>query len=352
MPYVRSSRRRSRARRRLGYSRRYAYSPFKPSSTMRASFPSRKRSRTGAPLRTGRRVGSSVARSKSVKSSAGRVVHHGDNATSSYRSVGGSRLSPVLRTIMRKIVQSETVNTVQAGTLSCGYGVQGHSTFSILDKPTLTAMETAANDGTATDNSLRLFLKKAKVIYTLRNQTNTNAVVKLYDIVCKRDPPSTVMDHPREAWNKGLTDLGISNGYDIVGATPFKSPEFNHLFRVLGVTSLQLEPGMQHVHTVYHHYNKLFSTVRTQNVPGVTVAGFTRFIMPVFHGSLIHESLTPTSVTTAGIKLDYMVRNEYSFGYLVQNSPTYSIIDLLPKSITDPDFMGETGDADANVNIA
>lgn len=262
-------------------------------------------------------------------------------------------MTPSLRNLMRKVVQSQTQVNVDVFNLTCTTGIQSHSDVSFLGKSTLTSMETAANAGFATPNSLRLFLKSGKVTCTLRNQTNTNAHVKLYDIVCKRDPPSTGFDTPREAWNKGLTDYaGIPNLYDVVGQTPFRSPEFNHYFRVVKVTNLHMEPGMEHVHTVRHHYNKLYSTVRTQNAAGVSVAGFTRFIMPVFYGTLVHESATPGTVTTSAITLDCMIRREYSFGFLTPTAPAFTVFDGLPKAIVDTDFMGESGDVDSSVLAA
>lgn len=311
------------------------------------------RKRSGAPLRTGRMVRPKLSRFASVRARPqGRVAVHGDNATSSFVSVGGTRMLPSLRNLMRKLVQLRNATTTTSGFALSGIGRQNTINVTFLTKQQLTSMETAANNGIATDNSLRLFLKSGKVTLTLRNQTNNNAVVKLYDIVCKRDPPNEDLDSPVDAWAKGMTDFGVMDAEEVIAATPFRSPEFNHFFRVVRVTSLHMEPGMQHVHTVRHYYNKVYNSVRTQSVGGTAVSGFTRFIMPVFYGSLVHEDGAPDVVTTSNIKLDYSIVREHSWGFLLPAAPTVSVTDTLPKALTAPSFMADGDDVDAPIVAA
>lgn len=319
-------------------------------------FKRRRGSRTAqmsAPRRRIRpRTGPSFTRTKTRRQKRGtRIATHGDNASSSFTRIGGSRMSRFLRMLMRKIIQKQTVVANSAANVTCGYGAQALLGITVLSKSTLITMETAGA-GAATTNSVRLFLYGAKHTLTMRNQSNTNARCVLYDIVTRRDPPSTGLDTPGEAWAAGMTDYGATGAASVVGQTPFRSPEFSRLFSVKKVTTFHLEPGMTHEHIVQHKYNKLMSSVRFQNVAGTAAAGLTRQTLLVFYGTLAHESAAASTVTTSPITLDYMSRVEYTYGFIEKTTPSYAVTDNLVKTLTDPDAMLESGDVDANVIAA
>lgn len=345
-------------RRRLGGSSTYASTfgmrpvPFKrkrPTTTA-----------TGAPVRLGRRVRPKLARSyvltkTKTKNRPGKVTTHGDNQSSSVSTIGKKWLSKFDKMLSRKIVSPQSSYKNDYGRVQCTQGTQGLTYFYFMTKTDMTAMETAANGGSATNNNVRLFLKTGKVAIKLRNQANTTAKVTLYDISTKRDPLSTSVENPVKAWDKGMIDLGAGLtgvAQSVPGATPFKSPEFRNGFYVNKATTVYLEPGQQHDHTVYHKYNRIIDTVRYQNNTSAIFAGLTRWVMVVFHGTLGHESATPGTVTFMPITLDYAVSYEYEYGWIEKTSPSFSLTDNFPKAVVDFDFMGESGDADVNAAIA
>lgn len=279
----------------------------------------------------------------------GKVTSHGDNASSSGNRIGRRFVPRSLASLAKKVVQPKSLFFSALGQIAVAYGKQTVVNFPIMQKSSLTAMETAANGGTATNNTVRFFLRGGKYRATLRNNTNTNMRVSLYDIVTLRDPPDTTLDSPPEAWAKGLTDFGIATTYETPGLTPWKSPEFRQYYRIHRVTCLHLEPGQQHEHTVIHGWNRIINSQRFQNSVSTSLAGLTRHLMVVVYGSLVHESATPTTVTTASGSLDYSSVQEFSYGFLESTTPSYAITDNYTKTITDPDFMGEDGDVDANI---
>lgn len=346
---------RSGYRRRLGYKRgSYASTmglrpvPF----TRKRKYPG-KSSGVGAPPRLGRRVRPRMARSyvftkTQTKKRGGKITSHGDNASSSMNMIGNKWLSAFERMMSKKIAAPQTIFTNTSGSVSSTQGKQNWVQLVFLDKASLVGIETAANGGTATDNSVRFMLKSGKQVVRLRNQSNTNSKVSIYDVVTKRDTPATAYDTPGECWTKGLTDFGYAVGYNTVGQVPMRSPEFRNYFAVNRVTTVNLEPGQQHDHTVFHRYNKIVNSVRFQNAVGTSLAGLTRFVFIVFHGTLAHDTAAPSSVTYAPITLDWAVSREYTYGIIEKVTPSYTLTDNNPTTVVDLDAMLESGDNDLN----
>lgn len=248
-------------------------------------------------------------------------------------------------------MQKQTVGANSSGNVACTVGTQGTHQLFILPKSSLTLMESTAA-GAATVNPVRLFIYGVKFTYSVRNQSNANAKCTLYDIVTRKDPVTAAIDSPVEAWDKGMADFGMFTPSNVVGQTPFRSPEFRQYFRVQKVTSFNLEPGQQHEHVVHNKYNKMISSERFQNVPGTTAAGLTRFSLLVFHGSLAHETAPPNAVTTTAVGLDWYQRTEFTYGFIEKVQPTYAFTDALPKTVTNLDMMVEQDDQDGDPIIS
>lgn len=341
-------------RRRLGGGSKWGRGSY--ASTMGLKpVPFRKRKApTGAPVRLGRRVRPRMARSFTFtrtqkKKRGGRVLSHGDNQSSSYTVFGKRRMSRFDRLMYRKIVSPQTQFINGSGKLNSDQGRQFIHNAAFMRKGTLTAMETAAAGG-ATNVPVKLFLKSGKVTYRFRNQSNTNCKMSIYDIGWKRNSVSAALDDPGECWQKGLTDFGVSATFSqTVGQTPYRSPEFNQYCYTKKVTTVSLEPGQQHDHTVYHLYNRVVDTIEFQNNVGLSVAHLTRYLMVVFHGTLGHESATSTTVTYMPITIDYAFSEEYTYGWIEKTTRSMGGADALPTAVADFDFMGEAGDVDANL---
>lgn len=308
-----------------------------------------------APPRLGRRVRPKLARSYTAtktktETQRGRVVKTSDNASFSVVKLGrsaGGLAYPIYKalSVPQTIVDSNSSQVLSAvgrqAVLLVIPGVMFSTTALVNIKAAIAV----------TNRNLRIFLKKGRVKYTFRNQTNCNMRISIYDIMTKSYGPTLALDSPTDAWAKGLTDFGPTYTINTVGATPNKSPEFKKQFRVASVTTLSLEPGQQHEHMVYHTYNRLIDSTIFDNWSGTSesIKGITRWTMVVFHGALVHESVTPDQVTYANTTLDYAVHREYSYAWLEKAVPSLTFTDNLPSTIIDPDQMGETGDQDVNV---
>jgi len=309
-----------------------------------------------APIRTGRRVrpklvapGSRTITKTKFRRRRANARKIGDNSSLSWNRIGGWRMSKFMYNISRSVQSPQVIYLNGTGKLSSTTGKQQANSFLWLGQTELTAMETAANGGVATSVPVKFFLKSMKSVLKVKNNTSCVAKVTIYDIVVKKIPPSTIPT-PESAWAKGLADYGATYTTNTVGFTPFRSPEFNMYYGVNKTTSVLLEPGQQHDHTVYRKYNKLIDSVRFQNASGTVLPGLSWFSMVVFHGSLCHDAVDATKVSYAPVSLDCAWNKEYAYGWLEKTAKTVSITDNVGSVVvTTPNALGEGNDVDANI---
>lgn len=155
-----------------------------------------------------------------------------------------------------------------------------------------------------------------------------------------------VLGRIKTIWSKGFTDFGSSGAQLLPGNTPFQSSEFRRTWYVRRVTLVHLEPGQQHEHTVVHRFDQVVDSTRWANSNAQSISGLTGYTMIVWNGALGHESTDASKVTYMPLKIDYLRSEEYSFGYLQRNTPSYVVDSTIPTAITNFDHMGETQDAD------
>jgi len=248
-----------------------------------------------------------------------------------------------------KLAAPQTVGSTSSGRLVANVGRQNYTTLVSMHNATKLRDIKTTIQGGADPRSIQLFLKSARTRLTLRNQANHNVRMTIYDIGVKKRYGSSSLDTPTEAWNVGVDDYGDAD-YDptTVGVTPFKSPEFRRGYFVQNTTTLSMEPGQTHEHTVWHKYNRLLNSVIFEHGNDLAVAGVTRYCMVVFHGSLFHESATPITVTTGECVVDYMLYEEYSYSYLDSINPSVTFTNGLATALVDGDQMGEDQDQDLN----
>lgn len=312
--------------------------------------------RPGAPLRRGplrgpstaMRTGRSYTRTATKqKKKKSHVVTHGDNSSASYNSIGGGFRSRTINLINKKLVSPQTIYFNDTTFDNGATGLQSIYVYPIMTKTQLTAIKTTVAGG-ATNNNVKMFLRKGKQTFRFRNATNTVARCTIYDIVTKRnvvDLGGATTNDPQIAWRKGLTDAGaLANGQLKVGMTPHRSPEFHRYFAINKVTSVSLEAGQEHQHKIKHTWNKIVNSVQFENETQEGVAGLTRYIMLVWHGTLVHG--TDNVVSYAPCKLDMALEHEYTFGWLEKQVPSYTQTNNLATTLLIPTFMGESGDND------
>lgn len=353
-------------RRRLGWSRygrggQWMSAPMGFSGTQFAPVPyRRKRPPPGAPLRMGRIVrprvqlksGRSYTQTKTRRRRRpGTVTKNGDNASLSSNWIKSTSRRRLPYAQYKQLASPQTLSFCSTGNFSCTQGRQFVGFIQYLSRDNLLAMKSGLA-GSSTEANLRFFMKTGRMKISLKNQSNSNARVTLYDIVPKRAAPNTMLDSPTEAWSKGNLDIaGSGTQYNLIGETPFKSPEFRRYFGVHRVTYVNLEPGMQHEHIVHMVYNKFVDSIAFEN-ENLSIPGLSRYCLVVFHGSLGHESVAPATVTTLPVVLDYMYMREWSFSYMLTPTATHQRVDTVPVNVVDFDHMGEAGDVDADNVIA
>lgn len=298
------------------------------------------------PLRKGRRVGNLRGRLQSV----GRVRRHGENATLSSSWIGRKKRQRFSGLMYAKMAAPQTYQITQVGNLSSTQGRQRVYSFGYLTRLDLRTTKEALLAGSTTTKNIRYVVKSGRMKIMLRNQSNSNARMTIYDISCKRHAVAQGIDTPDEAFSVGLNDLSTGTStYDLVGATPYKSPEFRRNYYVNRVTYVNMEPGESHEHIMHFNYNKVLDTVQIEHIVDAQgIPGFTRFCMIVFHGMLGHESATPDKVTYMPVTIDYDMMREWSVAYLDTPLPTITRTELRATNVTNFDFMGETGDADVD----
>lgn len=312
---------------------------------------------TGTPVapRMGRRVRRKVAVPNITKQrrqrKVGKKIKTGDNSSYSFCEIIQPWNKPIARDLYKQICGRQTRLDQWSFSRTCGVGKQAVVNMPFMVQTQLVNVKNTCAEG-STSNDVRCFLGTATQRVYMRNQSNSVAKVMIYDLLPKRDSLNSTVDDATEAWDKGYTDMGLTNQSTVIGTTPNLSPEFRHFWRIHKVTTVNLEAGEQHDHTCKYKINKLINSTRWDNSSSQYFKGISAAVLIVFHGTLVHESATPTTVTFTDVRLDYAVSLEYSFGYIKQNLPSYTNERVFGTSLVDGDMMGETGDADVNPSSA
>lgn len=308
---------------------------------------------TGAPLRLGRRVrlrtgARSFTATRRRRPKVGNPVKRGENSSASSCRYGYR--NRIARTVYKRITGRRTDYSNSMATGTSTMGRQGILQFNWGQASEITAIKTAGLGGTSSALPYKIFIGYVKQKLTLRNQSNNLVRMCIYDITFKRFPFGTATDTPLEAWNKGMLDFGVTDQSTYPYATPFRSPEFGKLFRVVRSTAVHMEPGQQHEHTVYKRINTLSTTDRIDNsVSNAFLPPYALFTLVTFVGALVSDS---TSTTAAPIvsygtgQLDAVVQIEVSSGFLHNTDPAFVRgTNTLVTSMANPRFMGEQDDA-------
>lgn len=306
--------------------------------------------RTSAPRRMGFKVRSAMSFSKTQRRrrryQSGKKA--GDNQSLSYAVYGARWLSPLLRSLYKKITSRGVYRTSYTTNASSTSGNQGSQFFNYVIQSDLNGVKSQWAPPVV-GSDMRIILGHVKATLCLRNQSNSNAKVTIYD--CGYRNHLTIagaLDDPIELWDKGMLDYGAGSANQRldVGCTPFMSPEFRRQCFVRKATVVTLEPGQQHDHRAIVRYNRLFSSTDWDNLASTSaVKSLTQFFLVVFHGCLGHESTTPGNVNFMPVTLDVAVMYEINHSTLQARVGSYTLVNNRP-TVTNYDFMGENQDAD------
>lgn len=313
-----------------------------------------------------------------------KVVKAGDNATAGYSVMGFGPLYNLFKSRVRTLGERHFEDGV-ATTVTNYNGTQGIFLCEpLMTRAHMKVISDAMSTGTSSSKSI---VGDGKTIIHIRNQSNILVKCKLYEIYTRRTPPllaGTVSQvaTPKQAWYKFCTDQGIAsltlpgpivvNGAHRVDMTPYCS-DVAYYYKIGKVTSLHLEPGMQHNHTISHNFFKRLKREHWENTDAnaVSIGGWTRHFMVVFYSGLVHnknvnpsEELVGTDslegvktaanqITVSDVTLDIVVRN--SFKYMIDSQstnvftedPTYPY--KLDLADVDEEQMGEADDQPGTV---
>lgn len=296
------------------------------------------------------RKGPRTQRFKRKKSTlVGMISKVSDNSSKSSCSLGSKR-STIPHKIRNEPRRTRFLNLTDV--ITSPFGRQQVNSFVSVSRAQLADMATDFSG--ALTAGRKIFFEYMKHRLTFKNQSNLYGKVVIYDIMSSsRQCHSSTTDTPLEAWEKGVTDLGVPTGHLIPGQTPFKSPEFNLFFKIKKVTTVPMEPGQEHEHTVYQRINRTIDSTLFDDSTVTGVPLLTSFVMLVFYGSIVHDSTTPAVVSCGQIKLDIIQSHEFVARRAVMLSvPSVLLVNALPLVVTDPDHMGEADDQDVNNVLA
>lgn len=256
-------------------------------------------------------------------------------------------MSPSMRLLYKKVQGRKTLVNVTSSSTNSTQGVQAVQERQIFTRSQLDDIKTAALGG-ADNNDCKLYLGYSKHQLTLKNQSNHVVTLTLYDYCFQKQPIGSSLDTAKEVWDKGFTDMGLTTQSAQVGNTPFASPDFRRYIKVKRAIRISMEPGQQHIHTCYRRLNRLVSSTIWDGSAFTSVPYLTTGILFSFYGSIGHESATPTTVTYMPARVDWVVKEEYTYGFLPNPKPAYTYTNGLSTTVADFDHMGESGDADVN----
>lgn len=363
----------------------YARGPYmRPSanSALRVRYPVRRRpvrlrlglSKSARP-RMGARVRTSaptMTRQRQRKARGG--VHKiGQNATAKYTRMGNSynwRLwQSRKRTLAVRWFEFSSATTVDSYKASQGI----YMLPSVLNRAHLKALSDKASTGNTTS---KVFVGGGTTVIHIKNQTNIVAKCKLYEIYTRRTALGTGSDSPLSCWYGWCTDQGLAsfttetvtlNGAHRVDETPFCS-DVGYYYKIGKVTTLHLEPGMQHNHTIKHRWHKNLRREAWEEADATTqpsIGGWTRHFMVVWYSTLVHDTnVAPVAATgvkedagevsVASVRLDIVT--SHKFEYMIDTTCVSALDEEVnypyKLGILDEDHMGENQDADMDATRA
>lgn len=331
----------------------------------------------GPQLRMGFRVRTSGRTQTKTKRKRrfGGAVTHGDNASSSYSIMGSRKYASFYINRSKSLGVHHLIET-DVATLESYQGTQGIFMLpALLDRADC---QTVSNQISTVNRSTTSLLLDGKSVFHIRNATSNLCKLRIYEIWTIRNPPKTDLHTPQRAWYDGNTDSGLPtitvgavtlNYAHKIDSTPFGVRDFSRYYKIHKVTSVHLEAGQQHNHTIKHNIYKRMKREVWEDNPEetgfTTIGGFTRHFMIVWQGGLTHDTtaaLLPNlpagiksvagEVTCSAIRLDVSVEHRFRYMFDSVSTERFTSTGNVKVNVADEDFMGETGDADRNPDMA
>lgn len=188
----------------------------------------------------------------------------------------------------------------------------------------------------ATAASTKIFLKSVYAESMIKNQANSSARIKIFDVLAKKDTNATTTD-PGLAWTLGFADAGAGGAaadYLIVGKTPYTNARFAEFFKILNTTDVTLHPGATHTHKTKYSPNRMLSKEIANDIGGTGIGGLTLYTFMIYYGVPINAVDTQTEVTSAAISLDVVSFEEYKYFYCHPNVKVSDVNNTLDAALS------------------
>lgn len=231
-----------------------------------------------------------------------------------------------------------------AGQLKSGIGLQNVvSAFSLFSPASATTY--------TGDKITRVLYNKATASLTLNNIYLSNAYIRIYDIVARKDiGASSPVGNPVAAWEQGDTDESVSNQYTYLGAEPWSAEVFNQYYSVKQITKVVLGAGQTHVHSIRMEPNKVISSAYATYTPAA-FKDITYFCMVEIHGSPANDTVTQSQVTVGYGGVNYVWDQEVTLKQLMKATPSISGTNSLPIAFSNGEQVVNIGGTTITTNL-
>lgn len=178
----------------------------------------------------------------------------------------------------------------------------------------------------------------ANIMFT--NAKQTTAELLLFDCLARRDGNETT-EGPAETWAAGTTTPYQGDGGAVIsggagdagywGTRPTVSKLFNGMWKIKRRTKCILAPGQSLKHQVTIHPGRMSNSavVSTTEIQG----GWTYFLMVIVAGNqVIAQDGTPTNISLADTKIDYVYNKCYKYGVVSGTSTQFQTTAAFPSA--------------------
>lgn len=322
---------------------------------------------TRTALKTGRYLGSSLRKAytkwkgKSARSAPPRrrrggktgVIQAGVNGVSFSSVRRKTRMYPSVRKyLVGKMSYSRVVDTARK---EWDAGAQAVVALPYLDSTAVGKLFTSYSLSAVGVGDAQIAIKNCTSRVNITNQSNSNLVCTIYDVINRHDVVSgSDAQSPEDAWTNGLAQITSGTGStgttpQTMGVTPFQSYDFCKNYRVIKVTKIYMELGKSHIHNI-NLMTAFKMNTRDLDDSGAATKGFrniTMHCMLVFHGMPVNDGTTDTLIAMGSGAVDIVSESKIVWKYNVAETTRSMYFDDNQGTITTEKLMNEqTGAAD------
>lgn len=177
-------------------------------------------------------------------------------------------------------------------------------------------------------NTMRYWIDYVKTSCRMKNQSNRDLRIRLYDITPKRDIQTGVVTDPIKSWISGLSEnyhnarpAQYDSHIEIPGVEPTQSPEFCQNFTVLKRSEFVLQEGKEHVHQIFLSPRYPMSDQIRKDY--IWYKGLSVFTLVVVHGGIVIDK-SDAKVTLSSGDLHIITQGKMKYGAVAKNRAIFT----------------------------